>query len=629
MLSIAASLSACGGGDDGTTPPATPSVVSVAISAPASSVVVGDQVQFTATVTVLNGASTAVTWSTSDASIATVSSTGVVQGVAPGSATITAKSTADATKSATQSITVNVRPAVSAVTVTPVTANVNVGATQALTANVTAVGGASTAVNWTSSNPAIASVSGTGVVTGVAAGSASITATSAFDASKSAFATITVVATPAVVSVVITPLTANVVIGTPVTLNATVTVVNGASQALNWSTSNPAIATVSQAGVLTGVTAGTVTVTATSVFDNTKSSSIQATIVQPPPSVTSVVVTPSAPAAMVVGGTVALTATVTALNGASTAVNWTTSNPGVATVSQSGQVTGVGVGSATITATSVFDGTKAGTASVTVNAAPGVTAVTLSNVPTALIVGTTAQLNVVVSTVGGASDAVTWTSSDPALASVSAGGQVTAIAPGSVTITARSVFDPTKAATTSSIRLDASAIVLSVTVGPATLSLTVGQSGQLNATVTVGNNASTAVSWTSDNPGVASVNNTGRVTAVSVGTARIRATAQADATKFGESITTVTAGSFPGMITVDATTGAMFSPQTVDITAGGTVTFSFKSLTHTVMFDDPGSPSDIGNSTNVNVNRVFGTAGTFRYHCTIHGFGMSGTVRVH
>lgn len=171
--------------------------------------------------------------------------------------------------------------------------------------------------------------------------------------------------------------------------------------------------------------------------------------------------------------------------------------------------------------------------------------------------------------------------------------------------------------------------MLSVTVGPVNLSLAVGANSQLTATVAVGNNASQLVLWSSDNTSVATVNSTGRVTAVSAGMAKIRATAQADATKFAESNITVTAGSFPSQVTVDATTFATFSPTAVDIAVGGTVTFSLKSLTHNVTFASmAGAPADVPSGNNMNVNRVFMTAGTFNYMCTLHG-GMTGTVRVH
>ena len=83
----------------GPPPDTTPRVTAVSVTPATASVVVGDQTSLTATVTAVNGASTAVSWTTSNASIATVSTSGQVQAVAVGSATITATSTFDATKS--------------------------------------------------------------------------------------------------------------------------------------------------------------------------------------------------------------------------------------------------------------------------------------------------------------------------------------------------------------------------------------------------------------------------------------------------------------------------------------------------------------------------------------------------
>jgi plastocyanin len=168
-----------------------------------------------------------------------------------------------------------------------------------------------------------------------------------------------------------------------------------------------------------------------------------------------------------------------------------------------------------------------------------------------------------------------------------------------------------------------------VTVAPATLSVAVGATGQLNATVTVGNNASQAVNWTSGNVATATVDATGKVTGVAAGTVNIRATAQADATKFAEAVVTVTGTSFPSTAGVVASTSNQFTPASVDISVGGTVTWTFQSVTHNVTFaSGGGAPANIGNSTNTDVSRTFNTAGTFTYDCTLHG-GMTGTVIVH
>jgi plastocyanin len=71
-------------------------------------------------------------------------------------------------------------------------------------------------------------------------------------------------------------------------------------------------------------------------------------------------------------------------------------------------------------------------------------------------------------------------------------------------------------------------------------------------------------------------------------------------------------------------------PPDVDIAVGGTVTWTFQSLTHNVTFTTTaaGTPANTGDQTNTSVPRTFTTAGTFTYHCTLHP-GMNGTVTVH
>ena len=82
--------------------------------------------------------------------------------------------------------------------------------------------------------------------------------------------------------------------------------------------------------------------------------------------------------------------------------------------------------------------------------------------------------------------------------------------------------------------------------------------------------------------------------------------------------------------TVQATPSEKFTPGQITLTAGGTVTFAFGSLAHTVFFDnDPaGAPDNIPDaSANKSVTRTFTTAGTYNYNCHIHP-GMRGTVVV-
>jgi plastocyanin len=93
---------------------------------------------------------------------------------------------------------------------------------------------------------------------------------------------------------------------------------------------------------------------------------------------------------------------------------------------------------------------------------------------------------------------------------------------------------------------------------------------------------------------------------------------------------TVGTQTFPATAQVTAgNTTQTFTPPTVDIANGGTVTWSFGQLTHNVTFGgQTGAPANIATTTNTQVQRTFGTSGTFGYNCTVHP-GMSGTVVVH
>ncbi|HEX6537243.1 MAG TPA: plastocyanin/azurin family copper-binding protein [Gemmatimonadaceae bacterium] len=138
--------------------------------------------------------------------------------------------------------------------------------------------------------------------------------------------------------------------------------------------------------------------------------------------------------------------------------------------------------------------------------------------------------------------------------------------------------------------------------------------------------------WTSSDETIATVNGSGVVTSVAIGgPVTITASLTANGvTKQGTA--QVTVADIPTTAGVTATDGNAFTPQTVDIKAGGTVTWTFQSTTHNVTFNDPsqpGTPSDIPNKSSTTASLTFPQPGTYAYHCTIHGPSMSGTVVVH
>ena len=85
----------------------------------------------------------------------------------------------------------------------------------------------------------------------------------------------------------------------------------------------------------------------------------------------------------------------------------------------------------------------------------------------------------------------------------------------------------------------------------------------------------------------------------------------------------------PADNTVAATPSLTFSPATLTVSAGETVTFAFGTVGHNVFFDtQTGAPANIeGTNANVDVPRTFSTAGSFHYTCNIHP-GMQGTIVV-
>ncbi len=341
----------------------------------------GAKQQFAATATYNDGSTADVTgvasWSSSNAAITAVNASGLAAGIAAGSATVTA--TLNGIRASAQ-ITVPVAAkTLTSIALSPSTATLAVGVKQQFAAMATYNDGSTTDVTatatWISSKAAVATVSSTGLATGVAAGSATVTAAlNGF----SAAAQITVpVPAKIVTSIALSPATNGVAVGATQQFTATATYSDGStgdvSGTANWTSSNPAVITVSPSGLATGVAAGSAAITASmSGISGNEALSVTARVAS------AIAISPN-PGSIVMGATQQFTATATYKDGSTgnvtSMVSWTVANPAVTSISADGLATPAASGSTTITAS--LNGVSASDP-LTVAIAPG----TGVNIPT-------------------------------------------------------------------------------------------------------------------------------------------------------------------------------------------------------------------------------------------------------
>lgn len=503
------------------TPTSTASVSAIELTTPAQSLRAGTTLTLTAKVTDASGKqldNVAIYWSSSNTAVATVSNTGVVTANIAGPVTIAATALG---KSATSAITVLDRE-VASVQISPAAVSVRIGTTVPLAAQAfdgegSALAGRSIA--WSSSNTSIATVNNQGVVTGVAAGATTITATSE---GKIGTAAVTVTLNP-VATVTIAPNSDTLGVGTDAPLAATLRDAAGAvltNRVISWNSSNVQVATVSSAGVVTALSPGTAIISAVSEGRvGTASVLVLARLAS------SVTLTPSS-ANVIVGSTVQLQPQITDEVGnilIGRPISYSSDNLAIATISDGGLVRAIAPGTAKITA--VSEG-KTGTANIVVSPLP-VATVAITPGTATVLTGTTRQLSFQALSAAGdvlSGRSITWTSGAPSVASVSASGLVTPIAPGVALIVG--VVDGVAGFSTITVQLPT---IASVAITGGTASMPIG--GRVQLTATPRDNTGAALSnrvitWTTSNENIAFVSSTGAVVGVASGFVTITATSE-------------------------------------------------------------------------------------------------------
>jgi uncharacterized protein YjdB len=335
-----------------------------------------------------------------------------------------------------------------------------------------------------------------------------------------------------VASVTVAPESPSVPVGAAVQLSVTAYDANHnvlTGRTVTSSSADPAIASVNPLGLVSAVSVGTTPITVTS-----EGKSDTATITVTPPAavpVASVSVSPTS-SSLVVGATVQLAVTAFDANNnvlTGRVVTSSSANPAIASVNSLGLVTAVSVGATQIT---VMSEGKSAIATITVTApAPvPVASVAVSPTSSSLIIGATAQLSATTRDAGNnilTGRVVTWSSANAGIATVSSSGLVRAVSAGTTQVTATSEGKTSSATIT--VTAPAPVPVATVVVSPSSSSLLVGASAQLSATTRdASNNVLTGrvVTWSSANPGIASVSSSGFVSAVGAGTTQITATSE-------------------------------------------------------------------------------------------------------
>lgn len=490
--------------------------VTIAITPSEPVIALSESVRLTATVDGMRDTTGAVHWSSSDPAIASVSAAGLVAGHAVGTARIAAS-----VRGSSAETTVRVAPArVARVEIAAASGTLTVGDTTLLEVSAYAAGGAlltGRSVTFASTPPTTVAVIDGARAVALAPGTARVVATVE---GVSASVEIVVRASP-VARLELLPDSLELAVGARSRLVAVARDRAGVvltDRTVTFASSAPGVATVAADGMVTAVAPGVARITASA-----EGVTAGSTIVVPSPTAAQLTVNP-ATATLQLAESLRLVAELRDRDGAlltGRPVAWRSTNSGVASVAADGVVTAQGVGVAVITATS--EGLSA-SAGITVVRAP-VATITVTPSSLTLATGQSGQLAATALDARGrpvAGATVAWTSSAPAIATVSTSGLVTAVAPGSAVVTASSEGK----SATARVTVDPPPVA-KVEVTPTTLSLEVGKSGQLQAVARDASGAASGapIGWASSDASVASVSADGLVLGVKAGSATVTATA--------------------------------------------------------------------------------------------------------
>ncbi|MDR2916649.1 MAG: Ig-like domain-containing protein [Tannerella sp.] len=362
--------------------------------------------------------------------------------------------------------------------------------------------------------------------------------------------------------------------------------VEATDQRVSWSSSDNKVATVS-GGTVKAAGVGTAIITAKS--SNGKIAECTVTVSSSVINAEGVELDKSS-LSLIVGTSGILTATVKPLNATDKTIVWESNNTQIATVDNSGRVSGVSIGVAKITA-------KAGSfsavcdVSVTREGIPA-TKIELNKTSLSLTEGAEEQLKATVFPEN-TTDIIAWQSQNPQIAVVDNKGNIKAVGLGTTNVIAKA-GDKTETCVVTVTPVLEPEIVTAIVLSKTSLPLINGGSEAISATVTTTDGSKPVVSWSSSNIQIASVDDKGVVTAVGVGEAIITATA---GNKSAICTVTVTPASEQEIVTA-----IVLSKTSLTLMTGG-----FDAISATVTTTDGSKPAVAWVSSNAQVASVDGS----------------------
>ncbi|MHC5280707.1 Ig-like domain-containing protein [Listeria kieliensis] len=463
--------------------------------------IVGDTGKLNVTITPSNATDKSLTYASANPEIMTIDQAGNWVAKAPGKTTITVKAANGITTYVQVTVKAKDVP-VESITVEPKELNQIVGDTGKLNVTITPSNATDQTLTYTSANPEIMTIDKDGNWKAVAPGKTTITVKTANGLTAEVQVTVKAKDIP-VESITVEPKELNQIVGDTGKLNVTITPSNATDKSLTYTSADPEIMTIDQAGNWVAKAPGKTTITVKAA--NGLTAEVQVTVKAKEIPVESITVEPKE-LNQVVGDTGKLNVTFTPSNATDKTLTFTSVNPEIMTVDKDGNWVAKSVGKTTLIVT-----TKNGLMSyvqVTVKAKDiPVERITVEPKELNQVVGDTGKLNVTFTPSNATDQSLTFTSANPEIMTVDKDGNWIAKSVGKTTL-----IVTTKNGLMSFVQVTVKAKdipVESITVEPKELNQIVGDTGKLNVTISPSNATDKTLTYTSADPGIMTIDQSG------------------------------------------------------------------------------------------------------------------------